>query len=62
MLVPFTGFPEIVRESLIVLAGLLIAIFGFSRSYNSYAIDNQSVVNVTEEDENPVKESKSGTH
>ena len=37
ILVPFSGFPEIVRDSLIVLAGFLIVIFGFSRSYNSYA-------------------------
>lgn len=37
MLVPFTGFPEVVRESLIVLSGFLIVIFGFSRSYNTYA-------------------------
>lgn len=37
MLVPFTGFPEAMRESLIVLSGFLIVIFGFSRSYNTYA-------------------------
>ena len=40
MIVPFTGFPEVIRESLIVLAGFLIAVFGFSRSYNSYAYSN----------------------
>ncbi|MCX6712118.1 MAG: hypothetical protein NT041_00310 [Candidatus Vogelbacteria bacterium] len=37
MLVPFTGFPEVMRESLVVLAGFLIVVFGFSRSYNTYA-------------------------
>lgn len=37
MITPFTGFPEVIRESVIVLAGFLIVIFGFSRSYNSYA-------------------------
>jgi len=37
MVVPFTGLPEGVKESLIILAGFLIVIFGFSRSYNSYA-------------------------
>ena len=41
MLVPFTGFPEGVRESLTVLAGFLIVVFGFSRSYNSYAIEEE---------------------
>lgn len=41
MLVPFTGFPEVVRESLIVLSGFLIAIFGFSRSYNTYAYKDE---------------------
>ncbi|MFA5022977.1 MAG: hypothetical protein WC385_00190 [Candidatus Paceibacterota bacterium] len=54
MIVPFTGFPEIVRESLIVLAGLLIAVFGFSRSYNSYAYSS--------EEEKPAEESKPEIH
>ncbi|MFA6254111.1 MAG: hypothetical protein WC640_02570 [Candidatus Paceibacterota bacterium] len=40
MLVPFTGFPEVIRESLTVLAGFLIVIFGFSRGYNNYAYSN----------------------
>jgi hypothetical protein len=42
MLVPFTGFPEVIRESLIVLAGFLIVVFGFSRSYNNYAYSGDS--------------------
>lgn len=37
MLVPFTGFPEAFKESLIIFSGFLIVVFGFSRSYNSYA-------------------------
>jgi hypothetical protein len=41
MLVPFTGFPEGVRESLTILAGFLIVVFGFSRSYNSYAYSSE---------------------
>lgn len=41
MLLPFSGFPQVAKESLIVLAGLLIVIFGFSRNYNSYAYSNE---------------------
>ena len=41
MIVPFTGFPEGMKESLIILAGFLIVIFGFSRSYNSYAYSGE---------------------
>jgi hypothetical protein len=41
MLVPFTGFPEAFKESLIIFAGFLIVVFGFSRSYNSYAYSNE---------------------
>jgi len=54
MLVPFTGLPEVVRESLIVLAGFLIVVFGFSRSYNSYAYLG--------EEEKPAEEGKAEPH
>ena len=56
MLVPFTGFPELFKESLIVLSGFLIVVFGFSRSYNSYALVENSV-NVTI-DSSPEKEAE----
>lgn len=32
ILIPFTGFPEGLRNTLIILLGLAIVIFGFSRS------------------------------
>ena len=54
MLVPFTGFPEVIRESLIVLAGFLIVVFGFSRSYNSYAYSS--------DEEKSAKDDKSESH
>ncbi len=53
MLVPFTGFPEVVRESLIVLSGFLIVIFGFSRSYNTYAYKDEEGKSAEETKEDP---------
>ncbi len=38
MLIPFTGFPEIIRDSLVVLSGFLIALFGFYHSSSNYAL------------------------
>lgn len=52
MLVPFTGFPEFIRESLVVIAGLLIAIFGFYHGSTNYALK--------EEDKEPSSTNSSG--
>lgn len=53
MLVPFTGFPEIMRDSLIVLAGFLITLFGFYHGSANYAIVEETLVvtNVNSEEE-----------
>lgn len=42
MLVPFTGFPEIMRDSLVVLSGFLIALFGFYHGSGHYALVEES--------------------
>lgn len=44
MLIPFTGFPEIIRDSLIVLSGFLIALFGFYHGSDNYALVEESLV------------------
>ncbi len=49
MLIPFTGFPEAVKDFSIILAGFLIVIFGFSRSYNSYAYSGEEKKSVEAE-------------
>lgn len=41
MIMPFTGFPEIIRESLIVSAGFLIALFGFYHGSTNYALTEE---------------------
>lgn len=45
MIIPFTGFPEITRDSLVVLFGFFIALFGFYYGGRTYRI---------EEDRSPV--------
>lgn len=43
MIMPFTGFPESLRTALIVLFGLLIVVFGFSReSASGYSYNQES--------------------
>lgn len=44
MLVPFTGFPEIMRDSLVVLAGFLITLFGFYHGSANYALVEETLV------------------
>jgi len=48
MVIPFTGFPGVMRESLIVLLGFLIAIFGFYHGSANYAMSSEE--NQTEDD------------
>ena len=43
MLLPFTGFPEIMRDSLIVLSGFLIALFGFYHGSGNYALIEETL-------------------
>ena len=38
VIIPFTGFPEALRDALIVLLGVLIVIFGFYRGSANYAL------------------------
>lgn len=48
MIMPFTGFPESLRTALIVLFGLLIVIFGFSRESASGYSYNQELLETSE--------------
>lgn len=43
MLIPFTGFPGIMRDSLVVLSGFLIALFGFYHGSGNYALVEESL-------------------
>ncbi len=58
MLVPFTGFPEIMRDSLIVLSGFLIALFGFYHGSSNYAVTEGSLV-INIENTNEIKSKSS---
>lgn len=46
MLMPFTGFPEPVRESLVVLFGFFIALFGFYHGGRSYSLKDEVATSV----------------
>jgi hypothetical protein len=43
MLIPFTGFPEVIRDSFIVLLGFLIALFGFYHGSANYALVEENL-------------------
>jgi len=45
MLVPFTGFPSVVRNALVILAGFFIALFGFYHGSSHYVIKDEPTEN-----------------
>lgn len=43
MLIPFTGLPEVLRDSFVVLAGFLISLFGFYHGSANYALVEENL-------------------
>jgi hypothetical protein len=43
MIMPFTGFPEATRDSLVVLFGFFIALFGFYYGGKTYRLEEEKI-------------------